>query len=133
MLGIGEASELKGSPEGSPKCQLTQSFSRSTLQSITHTQSSTAAIMASGIHRMGKKKYRRNCASGAAATGENNVSVRLYSLLYHRDLENSKTEMAQCKRRRNRAAQRGGTRKNKKMKKTENGKLAMESENGEKK
>jgi len=58
------------------------------------------------------RNTREIVLQGTAATGENNVHGRLYSLLYCRDLENSTNEMAQSKQRQNRAAQRGGTRRN---------------------
>lgn len=70
---------------------------------------------------------------GTAAIGKNNVCGRLYSLLYCRDLENSTNEMSQSKRRKNRTAQRGGSRKKLDEKETDNGKLVMVGEESNKK
>lgn len=65
---MGEASELKGSPQGIWPISLEKSkmSANTELQQehVTHAQSSTAAVMATGTHRVGKKKYDRNCASG---------------------------------------------------------------------
>lgn len=71
LLGMGEALELKGSPEGSWPISL-EKFKMSTntelqlekvIEGYTHAII-TAAIMASGTYRMGRKKYGGNCASG---------------------------------------------------------------------
>lgn len=75
-------------------------------------QSSSAASMASGTYRIGRRKYGENSASGERSYRKNKQTNKqltngmLYSMLCCRNLEKSTNEMAQSERRQSRTAQR---------------------------
>lgn len=136
---MGQASELRGSPEGNWPINLEESKPSSLEQAGTSYRGLCmcctvllpfwlmAHLEQEGMDMGG------TVLQGTAAIGKNNVCGRLYSLLYCRDLENSTNEMSQSKRRKNRTAQRGGSRKKLDEKETDNGKLVMVGEESNKK